>query len=110
MPSKIEIPLFPEFEELLSALNAEKADYLVVGAYAVMVHAQPRATKDLDILIGSDPTNAVAVFRALAKFGAALEGLTPADLVKPGEFSIAVGFRMSAGTCGCCQIGSEKSA
>jgi hypothetical protein len=35
-------------------LNEHRVKYLVVGAYAVSVHAQPRATKDLDILIKAD--------------------------------------------------------
>ena len=82
MPSKTPPPLFPDFEQLLSSLNAEHAAYLVIGAYAVAIHAQPRATKDLDILIGSDPANAAAVWRALATFGAPLQGITPAD---PGQ-------------------------
>jgi hypothetical protein len=32
--------------------------YLVVGGYAVSLHAQSRATKDLDILIKPDERNA----------------------------------------------------
>lgn len=43
--------MFKDFEELLSAFNAHKVRYLIVGGYAVSFHAQPRATKDLDIFI-----------------------------------------------------------
>jgi hypothetical protein len=43
--------MYPDFKELLSVLNAHRVKYLVVGAYAVAIHAQPRATKDLDILV-----------------------------------------------------------
>ncbi len=46
--------MYPDFKELLSVLNEHRAKYLVVGAYAVGVHAQPRATKDLDILVKPD--------------------------------------------------------
>jgi hypothetical protein len=77
------------FEELLFALNAEKVKYLVVGGHAVSLHAQPRATKDLDILIKPDKANAAAVFRALAKFGAPIEGLKADDFAERGSF-----FRM----------------
>jgi hypothetical protein len=70
-------------------LNAHRVKYLIVGAYAVAIHAQPRATKDLDILVKADPENAKAVFAALAEFGAPLQGLTPADFAEPGPF-----FRM----------------
>jgi hypothetical protein len=78
-----------DFKELLSTLNAHHAKYLVVGAYAVSIYAQPRATKDLDILVKADADNAKAVFAALAQFGAPLEGLTVADFAEPGLF-----FRM----------------
>jgi len=78
-----------DFKELLSAFSAHRVKYLVVGAYAVGVHAQPRATKDLDILVKRDPENAMALYAALAQFGAPLEGLTPHNLVERGSF-----FRM----------------
>ena len=61
--------MYPDFKELLSVLNAHGVKYLVIGAYAVSIHAQPRATKDLDILVKADAENAAAVFAALARFG-----------------------------------------
>jgi hypothetical protein len=81
--------MLSDYRELLSILNAYHVKYLVVGAYAVAIHAQPRATKDLDILVKADAENAKAVFSALAEFGAPMQGLTPADFEKPGPF-----FRM----------------
>ena len=81
--------MYPDFKELLSALNAHRVKYLVVGAYAVSIHAQPRATKDLDILVKPDAENAKAAYAALAQFGAPLEALTFADFAAPGAF-----FRM----------------
>ena len=84
-----------DFKELLSVLNEHRVKYLVVGAYAVSIHAQPRATKDLDILIKADAANARKVFAALAAFGAPLHGLTPADFAEPGPF-----FRMGRAPVG----------
>ena len=78
-----------DFKELLSTLNAHRVKYLVVGAYAVSIYAQPRATKDLDILVKADAENAKAVFAALAQFGAPLGCLTLVDFAAPGPF-----FRM----------------
>lgn len=79
--------MFPsDFKELLSAFNSRNVRYLVIGGYAVIVHSQPRATKDLDLLISPDTENAKAVYAALAEFGAPLEGLTPADFIEPGMF------------------------
>jgi len=68
-----------DFKELLSAFNEGHVKYLVVGGYAVSMHAEPRATKDLDILVGADAENSKAVYAALAKFGAPVEGLTAED-------------------------------
>jgi hypothetical protein len=45
-----------DFKELLFAFNAGQVKYLIVGGYAVSFHAQPRATKDLDILIAAGRT------------------------------------------------------
>ncbi len=59
-------------KQLLAAFNRHSVKYVVVGGYAVFVHAQPRATKDLDVLIESSPTNALATYKALADFGAPL--------------------------------------
>jgi len=78
-----------DFKELLSAFNAGQVRYLIVGGYAVSYHAQPRATKDLDILIGADAENSEAVYSALAKFGAPIEGLSARDFAEPDNF-----FRM----------------
>jgi hypothetical protein len=78
-----------DFKELLSAFNAGQVRYLIVGGYAVSFHAQPRATKDLDILIGADAENSKAVYAALAKFGAPIEGLSAQDFAEPDNF-----FRM----------------
>ena len=78
-----------DFKELLSVFNAGQVRYLIVGGYAVSFHAQPRATKDLDILIGADAENSKAVYAALARFGAPIEGLIAMDFAEPDNF-----FRM----------------
>ena len=81
--------MFDEFKELLSIFNAKSVRYVVVGGYAVSLHAQPRSTQDIDILIAADLENAGAVFAALREFGAPLEGLTPNAFAERGKF-----FRM----------------
>ena len=81
--------MYPDFKELLSAFNVHHVKYLVVGAYAVSLHAQPRATQDVDILVKPDARNAKRLYAALAKFRAPLEGWTPADFSERGSF-----FRM----------------
>jgi hypothetical protein len=43
--------LSPDFRDMLSALSAEGAEYLLVGGYALAAHGLPRATKDLDLWV-----------------------------------------------------------
>ncbi len=43
-----------DLKELLRAFNDHGVRYLVVGGYAFGVHAEPRATKDLDLFIGAE--------------------------------------------------------
>jgi len=37
-----------DFKDLLEAFNENQVEYLIIGGYAVMEHAVPRLTKDLD--------------------------------------------------------------
>src|ERR1700692_975091 len=78
--------MFDDFKELLSAFNAHRVKYLIVGGYAVSFHAQPRATKDLDLFIKPDPVNAKAAYGALASFGAPLSAIAVDDLANPQKF------------------------
>ena len=81
----------PDFVELLRELTAAEARFLVVGAYAVTFHSQPRATGDLDLWVEPTPENARRVMAALARFGAPLGELREADLATPGMvFQIGV--------------------
>jgi Nucleotidyltransferase of unknown function (DUF6036) len=81
--------MFNDLKELLSIFHSQSVKYLIVGGYAVSFHAQPRATKDIDLLIKLDAENAKAVYAALVKFGAPLEGLTSLDFIERDKF-----FRM----------------
>jgi hypothetical protein len=72
-----------DFRDILQCLNEAGAKYLIVGAYAVIYHSEPRYTKDLDIWAEPTPDNAKKVWNALVKFGAPLADLTLADLSNP---------------------------
>jgi hypothetical protein len=79
----------PDFLDLLTALNAADARYLLVGGHAVGFYGLPRATKDIDLWVEPTPDNAARVITALRAFGAPLGGLSEHDLAAPGQ-----GFRM----------------
>lgn len=66
-----------------SELNAQKAQYVLVGAAAMQLWGTTRATQDIDILIRPTVANARRVLDALAAlgFGFAAE-LLPAEVAK----------------------------
>jgi hypothetical protein len=78
--------MYQDYKDLLSAFHAHGVRYLIVGGYAVIFHAQPRYTKDIDIFIKADLANAHATWAALASFGASLEGIRPEEFAERGSF------------------------
>jgi hypothetical protein len=74
------------YKDLLRNLNAAGVRYLIVGGYAVMIHTEPSFTKDLDLWVDPSERNALALFQALAQFGAPLQGIQPADFTEPEVF------------------------
>ncbi|MGE5093950.1 MAG: hypothetical protein ACM3SO_02345 [Betaproteobacteria bacterium] len=75
----------------MSAFNAHRVEYLVVGAHALAAHGHVRATGDLDVWIRPETANAKRVIDALREFGAPLQDLTEADLTRAGTvFQIGV--------------------
>jgi hypothetical protein len=74
--------------ELLDALNRWEVEYLVIGAHAVGVHAEPRGTKDLDIWVNPTRRNAKRALGALKEFGAPLFGATEKTLTNKQDFLI----------------------
>jgi hypothetical protein len=81
----------PEFRDILLALNAQNARYLLVGGYAVGVYSEPRATKDLDLWIQMSAENSLAVYYALVAFGAPLSGVTPEDFNARAQTGFQIG-------------------
>lgn len=72
-----------DFRDLLNLLNEAKVRYLVVGAYAVIEHTEPRYTKDLDVWISPDRENAERTYAALKAFGAPLADISVDDFTNP---------------------------
>ena len=70
----------PDFKELLLAFNAHSVEYLIVGAHALAAHGHVRATKDLDLWVRPEESNAQKVLQSLSDFGAPLSDLTVDDL------------------------------
>jgi len=74
--------------ELLQCLNEYKVRYLVIGGQAVIVHSEPRYTKDLDIWVEASKQNSKKLVEALEDFGAPTNALKADDFVRPGTLFI----------------------
>ena len=73
-----------DFKELLQALHDHRVDYLVVGGYAVIYHAEPRFTKDLDLWIRPTEVNAARLMEAFRRFGMPLIDIVEEDFTREG--------------------------
>jgi hypothetical protein len=64
--------LSEDFLDLLIALDAAGAEFVVVGAHALAAHGILRATADLDVFVKPSALNAKRVIEGLRAFGAPL--------------------------------------
>ena len=78
--------MYQDYKDLLCAFHAHGVRYLIVGGYAVIYHAQPRFTNDIDLFIKADSANAQATYAALSEFGAPLDGIRPEDFTDRSTF------------------------
>jgi uncharacterized nucleotidyltransferase DUF6036 len=90
----MKLKLDANFCDLLSAFRACSVRYLIIGGWAVSVHAQPRATRDMDIFVSPERGNIEAVYQALTAFGAPLEKMKKSQFLQPSTF-----FRIGAPPC-----------
>ena len=73
-----------DFQEFLRSFVAHDVRFLIVGGYALAAHGHPRYTKDLDVWVWTDSTNAERVVAALEEFGFGGLGLSVSDFEEPG--------------------------
>ena len=77
--------LSQDFREFIELLIKNKAEYLVVGGYAVGIHGHPRYTGDLDIWLNATPLNAERILQSVNEFGFSSFRLTQEDFTKPSN-------------------------
>jgi len=82
----MKLKLGADFCDLLSVFRAADVKYLIIGGWAVSIHAQPRATLDMDIFVSPDKTNLEAVYDALLRFGAPLKNMDKRQFLVPGTY------------------------
>jgi hypothetical protein len=74
----------PDFLDIIRALYDAEGRFIIVGAYAVNVYVDTRATGDLDIWVEPSVQNAPRVLKALKDFVAALSDVSEQDFSRPG--------------------------
>lgn len=67
------LELNADFRDLLLSLCDAKAEFVLIGGWALAFHGHARGTDDLDVLVRATPENAARVFAALAAFGAPID-------------------------------------
>ena len=77
--------------ELLESLVAHSVEFLVVGAWTMAYHGQPRYTGDLDLFFRPSAENAAALLEALRAFGAPTGHLRLDELATRG-FTVTFGL------------------
>lgn len=92
-----------DFMKLLRAFAHVDVRYLLVGAFAVEYHGQPRTSRHLDLWLDDSAENMERVYRALAEFGAPaiaidhLNAASPLEVVwigvPPNRIDLAKGLR-----------------
>jgi hypothetical protein len=76
-----------DFADLLNELSAAKAEFLLVGGWAVILYGHVRATDDMDLFVRPTVANSERVFAALEAFGAPLRAhaVTPRHFATEGD-------------------------
>lgn len=94
--------LHPDLTDLLAEFARFEVRYVLLGGYAVGVYAEPRATKDLDLLVSGEGNNLERVAQALTAFGAPrhiVEGarnMSPSEVLFMGHPPVRVDLLRSA--------------
>ncbi|OGS04791.1 MAG: hypothetical protein A3G41_04065, partial [Elusimicrobia bacterium RIFCSPLOWO2_12_FULL_59_9] len=70
-----------DFSDFVAALNRNRVEFVIVGAFSLAFLGYPRATGDIDFWIRPTASNAEAVLRALKDFGFKSLGITKDDIL-----------------------------
>jgi hypothetical protein len=79
-----------DYKDILCGLSEEKAKFILVGAYALAAHGYPRSTGDIDLWVKPERDNAEAIMRALLRFGAPGDTISPVDF-QTGNMVLQIG-------------------
>jgi hypothetical protein len=76
-------------EAIIRALNVANVQYLIVGGLAVNAHGYERLTRDVDLVIGLEPSNIIKGLRALQGIGYQMSiPVSPEEFADAGQREI----------------------
>lgn len=75
--------LTPDLKECAELFNANRVEFLIVGAYALAYYGHPRYTGDLDVFVRPTQENGTRIVAALAAFGFGSLGMDGDDFAHP---------------------------
>lgn len=70
---------FPDLSRVIAAFNAEHAQHVVIGGFAVIAHQYLRTTEDVDLLIPDSAENDQRILAALRRLRAVRRDGTPLE-------------------------------
>lgn len=82
--------LEPDFSDFVEALNRNRVEFVIIGAFALGHHGAPRATGDFDVWVRPLEPNARATIKALADFGFPTIDVTPQDILSEKVIQLGV--------------------
>lgn len=77
---------YQDYLDMFDCLEAQGADFLIVGAFAMAHFGYIRATGDIDIWVAATESNSPKVFQALKVFGSPLFEIHENYFSKSGNF------------------------
>jgi len=80
-----------DYKDFLKLLGEKKVKYLIVGGYAYSYYAEPRYTKDIDILVEANTENGHRLVAALTEFWGMKPEVEPADFLRR-DLIVQLGF------------------
>ena len=91
--------MYQDYKDFLYAFRAHGVHYLIVGGYAVIFHAQPRFTKNLDVFLQADPRIAGQFLPGLPASALRSKGLGRKTLARRPAFTVSEVIHMALTFC-----------
>ncbi len=77
-----------DFRDFIEAFNSSEVEYILVGAYSVILHGYSRTTGDLDIWVRKTAENYERIKKGFHLFGMPLFDMTRFNFLENADFDV----------------------